>query len=103
MVSIFMWYSMIFHAIAGHSQTVEGTDGADVLYGIPRYSMLFQGIQTLEGTGGVNFYMVFHDIACYSKALERPLQAPREFAFIWHSMIFHAIPRRSRAPGHRGS
>ena len=50
------------------------------------------------------FHMVFHDIPCYSKALRRPLRAPMELIFILYSMIFHAIPRRSRDPcGHRGS
>ena len=66
--------------------------------------MLFQGTpETLAGTEGVYFYMVFHYIPCYSKALQRPLRAPRELIFIWYSMIFHAIPRHSRDPWHRGS
>ena len=60
--------------------------------------MLFQGApETLVGTEGVDFYMVFHDIPCYSKALQRPLRAQREFIFILHSIIFHAIRRKVKA------
>ncbi len=47
MVSIFIWSSTIVHAISRHSQTLEGTDGVD-------------------------FYAVFHDSPCYSKAFPDP-------------------------------
>ena len=102
---IFIWYSIIFHAIPRHSRDPCGHRLSLFLYGIPLCSLLFKGApETFAGTEGVDFYMVFHDIPCYPTALERPLQAPREFTFIWYSIIFHAIPRRSRAPcGHRGS
>ncbi len=41
--------------------------------------MLFQGTpETLVGTEGGDFCMLFYDIPYYSKALQRPLQAPRE-------------------------
>ena len=102
---IFTRYSTILHTIPRHPRDPCGHRGSRFSYGIPRYSMLFQGApETLAGTEGVDFYMVFHDIPCYPTALQRPLQAPREFTFIWYSIIFHAIPRRSRAPcGHRGS
>ena len=60
--------------------------------------MLFQGApETLAGTEGVDFYMVFHDIPCYSKALQRPSRALSEFTFIWYSKIFHAISRKLKA------
>ena len=84
-------------------ETLAGTEGVDFLHGIPRYPMLFQGApETLAGTEGVEFYMVFHVIPCYSKALQRPLLAPRECIFIWCPTIFHAITKCSRDPcGHR--
>ena len=74
----------------GAPETIAGTEGVDFSYDIPLYSMLFQGApETLAGTEGVDFYIAFHDIPCYSKALQRPLRAPRELILgtlnAWHS------------------
>ena len=67
--------------------------------------MLFQGIpESIVGTECVVFYMLLHEIPCYSKAFLSPLWVPRELIFRWYSTIFHAIPRHSWDPcGYGGS
>ncbi len=92
---------MVFHDTPLYSKAFPDPCGHRLSLffgGIPLYSLLFKGApETFAGTEGVDFYMVFHDIPCYPTALQRPLQAPREFTFIWYSMIFHAIPRKLKA------
>ncbi len=60
--------------------------------------MLFQGIpETLVGTKGVKFYIIFHDRPSYSKAFESLVSTEG----VDFSTIFHVIPCYSKAcPGH---
>ena len=110
--SLFILYSMIFHDIPRSSRDPCGCQGSCFLFGIPQYSIIFQGIpETHVGTEGVDFYavfprysivfqgiprysirlqvprasffhMVFHDIPVYSKACQRPLRVPGELMLI---------------------
>ena len=91
---IFIWYATIFHAIPRHSWDPCGNGDNYCLHDIPRYSMLFQILETLVGTRGVDLYMVIHDIPNYSKAFLSPLWVPKEFIFY---MIFHDSPCYSNA------
>ena len=111
-VEFYIWYSTVFHAISRHSQTLAGTDWVEfymvfrdvpcysktfpdpwVLYGIPRYTMLFQGIPR-PLWAPIEWSFIWYSMVF--QGIPRPLRAPIEWSFIWYSAMFHAIPRHSQ-------